>query len=155
MRLLGVEQLQYRSSEIFTNTVERFRIGSTAIIFVATLGTLFFWCLFAGPIVGLYRQYIVASWRAISSSDYAISTFPAPSAAVMFTAIAISVLPVALFCMLAMTFLLRRKRVGFIADQIAAEHRAMIQTLRQQGLLRLDIYDEELQNAQFLVNLEH
>jgi hypothetical protein len=155
MRVLGVEQLQYRSSEIFTNTVERFRIGSTAIIFVATLGTLFFWCLFAGPIVGLYRQYIVASWRAISSSDYAISTFPAPSAAVMFTAIAISVLPVALFCMLAMTFLLRRKRVGFIADQIAAEHRAMIQTLRQQGLLRLDIYDEELQNAQFLVNLEH
>lgn len=155
MRLLGVEQLQYRSSEIFTTTLERYRVSASAVVIAAIVGTLLFWCLFAGPIVGIYREYIVASWRAISTSEPAINNFPAPSATVMFTAVAISILPVALFCMFAMTYLLRQKRVGFIADQIAAEHRAMIQSLRQQGLLRLDIYDEQLQNAQFLVNLEH
>ncbi len=155
MRLSGIEQLQMRSSEIFAQTLEKERISSAISIITGLIGTLLFWALFAGPIVGIYRDYIAASWHALTTSDKTVLDFPAPSASLLFTAVILSILPVAIFCMFVLTCFLRRRRVARVCDKIATEHRSMVQQLRNQGLLKLEMIDDELRNARFLVSLEN
>ncbi len=153
--LSGVDQLQLRSTEIFNKQIEKSKTSSFWIIFSALIGSLIFWMLFAGPIVAIYRDYLLACWQTVTTAKQSIKDFPTPPASLLFTSLMLSGFPLAFFCMLVMTWFLNSRRIAKIARKITNEHFQLVGELRAQGLLKLEIVDAELDDAEFLVGLNN
>ena len=154
MRLTGVNQLQLQSTRIFEQELERAKFSGSFILGVAAIGTLLFWIFFTGPMVSVYRDYLWASWQAVTASERSIESFPTPPASLFFTSLVLSGLPLAIYCMFMMSIRLSRRRIGRIAAAITTSHQELVRNLRGQGLLQLDLVDRELSDAEFLVNLD-
>ncbi|QDV22585.1 hypothetical protein [Aureliella helgolandensis] len=154
MRLSGIEELQTSSQEIFNKAIEAHATPAWQVQLYACLGTLIFWTLMAGPIVLIYREYFLASYHVFTGQESHLENFPHPTPGLFFTSLILSILPLAIYCMVVLTRTLSRRAVGRVAAQIALEHETAIRTLKADKVIRLDFEDELLQQAEFLINLQ-
>lgn len=154
MQLLGIEELQTRSQHIFDSAIERHATRFWLTQGYALLGVVLFWGFMAGPIVLIYREYFSASVGVFTGQESHLESFPHPTPGLMFTSLVLSMLPLAIYCMVILTWSLSRRRVRHVSKQIVSEHDRAIEALKEEQIIRLEFEDEMLAQAEFLLNLQ-
>ena len=153
MRLSGIDELQNRSQRIFDNAIASNATANITVQLFALGGTVLFWAFMAGPIVVIYREYFAASLHALSGSETHLENFPHPSPGLMFTSLVLSILPLAIYCMVVLTAALNGRKVTRVAKSIIREHESAIAELKRTDVIHLEFEDELLRQAEFLLNL--
>ncbi len=154
MRLSGIEELQNRSQHIFDAALDRHATPGWLVQVWAALGVTLFWMFMAGPIVLIYREYFEASYHVLSGGVASrLEDFPHPSPALLFTSLLLSLLPLAIYCMVVLTLSLSRRKVERVTRQIIEEHQRAIAELKDERVIRLEYDDPLLQQAEFLLTL--
>ncbi len=154
MRLLGIEELQTRSQSIFDQAIRRSLTSFWLTQVLALLGVVLFWSLMAAPIIVLYREYFTASWNVFSGREEQLENFPHPTASLFLTSLILALLPLAIYCMVVLSWVLGRRKVRRIVREIVAEHGSSMEELRAAKVIHLEFEDELLQQAEFLLNLK-
>ncbi|MEM7475905.1 MAG: hypothetical protein AAF483_13010 [Planctomycetota bacterium] len=154
MRLSGIEELQTQSQQIFDSAIQRNATNTWLVQLFALVGMVVFWVLMSGPIVVVYRDYFTACYDVLSGVETKVNDFPLPPASLFFTSLLLSVLPLAIYCMVVLTIMLSGRRVRRVAKQIVAEHDEAIEKLQAENVIRLDFDDQLLSQAEFLLNLQ-
>jgi hypothetical protein len=153
IRLSGLEELQTRSHLAFDEQMERSKVPWSMLQLLGLIASVIFWGLMAGPIVAVYRQYIAASFHAMTDGVAKIEEFPHPSPSLFLTSGMVSLFPVFLFAMVVLTWLLRRSRLQEIGRRVLAQHHQLIDQMRSEGLLQITYDDPLLEKAQFLLRV--
>ena len=153
MRLSGIDELQNRSQRIFDDAIASNATANITVQLFALGGTVLFWAFMAGPIVVIYREYFAASLHALSGSETHLENFPHPSPGLMFTSLVLSILPLAIYCMVVLTAALNGRKVARVAKSIIREHESAIAELKRTDVIHLEFEDELLRQAEFLLNL--
>jgi hypothetical protein len=154
VRLGGVDELQLRARETFDLVFEQHRAPKLAMQGMGFFAMLVFWCLFAGPIMSIYRDYLVASYRAWMDTSSSLSDFPHPTFSMLATAAILSALPVLILAMLVMTWFQRAGRLNRISEAIYAAELKQVEELKRSGVIQLHYEDPLLRSAEFLVHLD-
>ena len=154
VRLSGVDELQSRSRMLFEQLLLQHRPARWMLWVVSLIGMIIFWSLLAGPIVSIYRQYVMASYNALSTNKSFVGLFDLPSLSMMVTSVVLSFIPMLLYAMISMTALLRRSKIERLARGLQAEHHVLVDELEQNGILRLEYEDPLLEQAQYLLSLD-
>jgi hypothetical protein len=150
----GIDQLQTASREIFEDEIDTNAVPLWRLYFQALIGMLIFWTLMSGPVIIIYRDYLAASYQVFTGGGPSLTNFPHPTPGLLFTSLTLSIIPLAIYCMIVLTFSLRRRRIRQIADSIIDRHQRTIAGLREEGVIRLAFDNELLTDAQFLVGLD-
>ncbi|MFN5466728.1 MAG: hypothetical protein ACK5AM_01270, partial [Pirellulaceae bacterium] len=153
IRLSGLEELQTRSHLAFDEQMERSKVPWSVLQLLGFFASVIFWGLMAGPIVAVYRQYLSASFHAMTDGVAKIEEFPHPSPSLFLTSGMVSLFPVFLFAMVVLTWLLRRSRLQEIGRRVLALHHQLIDQMRSEGLLQITYDDPLLEKAQFLLRV--
>ncbi|HAC90578.1 MAG TPA: hypothetical protein DCF63_08075 [Planctomycetaceae bacterium] len=153
VKLLGIDEFQMRSRDIFELTLDKYAITRWHVQLLALLGTVLFWTLMAAPIVVLYRDYFGAVWSVWSGVETDLERFPSPRAGLFLTSLCLSVLPLMVFCMLVLTLALRRSKMVAIAGEIAQMHQKEIDQMHQSQQVRIQYDEELLEQAEFLLSI--
>jgi hypothetical protein len=154
IRLSGVDELQVRARETFDLIFEQQRAPKWIVQGLGLLATLIFWGLFAGPIMAIYRDYLVASYHAWMDSSSTSKDFPHPTFSMLTTAAILSALPVLILAMLVMTWFQRALRLNRISEAIYSAEIKQVEELKRSGVIQLHYDDPLLRSAEFLVNLD-
>jgi hypothetical protein len=152
--LAGIDALQEASREIVETQIDRVAVSKGGGLACCVLGTLAFWGLMAGPIIALYRSYFDASFSALRDLGGDLSAFPRPDFSLILTSLLLSLLPTAVFAMFVMTWAQSRRRVDQAEADITQSHRAAIQKLQRDRVLRLRWNDPLLADAEFLLAID-
>lgn len=150
--MAGVDALQERSQEIFEDSIEQNSISNGAATILAMIGTLIFWLLMAGPFVALYTDYLSASYESLAGGGVDLEHFPKPEFATVLTSLVLSILPTAIFAMIALSIAQSAGRVNQAAKSIRDGHDRAIGELQRDRVLRLRWDDSLLSDAEFLVS---
>lgn len=151
-RLAGVGRLQDATQEILEAEVARRAVGRPAAQLAGAVGAALFWALLAGPILSLYSNYGAVAIRALAGESVQWSEFPEPSAAMLLTSLLLSIVPVAIYAMIVLTWGQSARRVHQCVAAVQAGLDARIQQLRTSGTLRLEFDDPLLEDARFLLS---
>ena len=149
--LAGINSLQEQSQTIFDSQIDDASASRSFATIGGLVGTVLFWALMAGPIVTLYRGYIQASYTTLRDFAGDLSQFPRPDLAMMLTSVTLSILPTAVFAMIILSWVQRRRRVDAAEHAIRERHREAISLLQSQRVLRLEWDDPLLADAEFLL----
>jgi len=149
--LRGIDALQQQSHQILEQEIDRSSVRSWTAQMLGLIGTAMFWTLLSGPIFSLYAKYFRASTTVLVEMRDHLELFPAPEWSMLLTSILLSVIPTAIYAMLVITFTQRSARVAACADRIAERHATEISSLQREGVLRLELEDPVLAEAEFLV----
>ena len=154
--LAGIDALQERSHKIFEEAIERNSIARGSATLLALIGTLIFWALMAGPFVALYTEYFQASYESLISGGHAeeqaLERFPKPEFAMVLTSLLLSLLPTAIFAMIALSITQSNGRTEDAQKSIRQGHEDAIEQLQQDRVLSLRWDDPLLTDAEFLVS---
>lgn len=150
--MAGVDALQEKSQAIFEDAIEQHAISDGASTTMALIGTLIFWALMAGPFVALYTEYLSASYDTLAGGSANLKHFPKPEFATVLTSFALSLLPTAIFAMIALSIAQSTSRVNSAAKWIRNGHDDAIEDLQRNRVLRLRWEDSLLSDAEFLVS---
>lgn len=153
MRLMGIEELQSRSQKIFQTEIERSATKGWLTQLYAVIGVVIFWSLMAGPIVVIYRGYLTASAGVFSGEAIPLEDFPYPTPGLLFTSLLLSILPLAIYCMIILTWTLSHRKTKQIAARVISKHESAIEELYSQGVIRLTFEDELLEHTEYLLNV--
>ncbi|OYP38536.1 hypothetical protein [Rhodopirellula sp. MGV] len=153
--LSGIEALQEQSQFIFEDAIEQNSIRWATPL--ALIGTLIFWSLMAGPFVALYKEYLSASFNSLSTTgqlhEHVMERFPKPEFAMVLTSVVLSVLPTAIFAMIAISIAQSKGRTRAAIKQIRDQHDEAIAKLQREGVLRLRWDEPLLSDAEFLMTV--
>ena len=150
--LAGIDALQENSQRIFDDEVERVAISRGVAVVLAAVGTAIFWFLMSGPIIALYTQYFSASFETFRELNGNLDAFPRPDFSMLFTSLLVSILPTAIFAMIALSVAQSRSRVDGAESGIREKHHDTIERLQRDGILRLRWDDPLLSDAEFLLS---
>lgn len=151
VELLGIEELQTRSQRIFDDAMERHATSRLVAGGLAIVGTAIFWSLMAAPIVVIYRQYFSTAYSVAIGNEVSVEAFPHPEPGMLFVSMFLSLLPLVVYCMVVLTGVLSRRKVNRASQQIIEQHAAEIETLQDEGVIRLQFDDDLLQHAEYLL----
>jgi len=158
-KLSGIETLQGESQRIFDDEVERFAFSRWRAMTLGFVGTVIFWGLLSAPIITLYSEYLSASLGVFHamhpdnhfSIGFETNPFPSPDAAMLFTSLALSLLPTAVFAMFVLSSSQGHRRVRIVEQTIRTRHHESIEALQRSGVLQLHWDDPLLSDAEFLL----
>ncbi len=153
-RLGGIDELQSQSVAIFERALAESATHRGVLQVLGLIAVGLFWGFLSGPIVSIYRQYIAASYDAVVLSQADIEKFPKSMGGLLWTSILLSAIPMILFSMICMAYLLRRSRIQRVSLRILGEHRTLIERLKSEGVLHLKFSDPALEEAEFLLRLD-
>ncbi len=153
MRLLGIDELQTRSQAIFDRAIKSHATPLWLTQVLALVGVTLFWALMSAPIIVVYREYFMTSWQVFNGGNPQLDNFPQPTAGLFVTSLLLALLPLAIYCMLVLTWILSRSKVRRIVGGIIVEHEKSMEELRAAKVIQLQFDDELLQQAEFLLNL--
>jgi len=164
VRLAGIDELQSRSQGLFNDLTLQARTSRWTLASLGLLGILVFWSLLSGPIFSVYRQYLNASFNVLSNISKplgsetttipSVEEFPHPSPSLLMTSVILSFLPMLVYAMIVLTFLLRRSKIVRVAKIVKVRQHALVEQLQDEGIVRLEFQDLSLQHAHFLLGLD-
>lgn len=154
IRLSGIDELQVRARETFDLIFEQKRLPRWIPQGLGLLATLIFWSLFAGPILSIYRDYLVASYHTWTDASVSSKDFPQSTFSMITTAAILSALPILILAMLVMTWFQRAGRLNRIAEAIYSAELRLVEELKRSGVIQLHYDDPLLRSAEFLINLD-
>lgn len=150
--LRGIDQLQQSSQQILEEEIDAGAVGGITAQVLGLIGTLIFWALFAGPVVALYSKYFRAASAVATDLHDHLEQFPAPEWAMLLTSVLLSLMPTAVYAMFVITITQSRRRVQACAKRVQDRHTQEIDRLQREGVLRLELDDPLLADAEFLVS---
>jgi hypothetical protein len=162
--LAGIDALQERSQKIFEEAIQKNSISRSTAVVLALIGTLIFWALMAGPFVALYTEYFQASYESLiggldagidsggKTQAHSLERFPKPEFAMVLTSLVLSLLPTAIFAMIALSIAQSNGRTEDSQRLIHEGHEEAISELQRDRVLRLQWEDPLLTDAEFLVS---
>lgn len=154
VRIAGLDEFQNRCRYLLEQTLAEHTAHRRSPWLFALLATLAFLFFFSGPIVVIYRQYIETLWRVFHGEPVQWSDFPRPDFSMIFTSFILSVIPVALIAMFAVTGFTRRRPVEHLANSFRQKIDALTEQWQQQALLRLELHDPLWEAVQRLLHLD-
>jgi hypothetical protein len=154
IRLTGVEELQSRSRTVFEWSVDRNQNPWILLQFFGLIGTCIFWLLMSGPIITLYRQYLLASYDSLTGVHSNLDAFPHPTGALFMTSLVLSLIPLLVFSMLILSWNQRGGKIRRIAEGAYSDELKLVHELQQTGVVSLHYDDLLLEHAEFLVQAE-
>ncbi len=154
MRLTGIEELQSRSQQIFDAAIDRHATAAWLVQAWGLAGAVLFWLFMAGPFVLIYREYFHISYLVMSGKQaIQLEDFPHPTPGLLLTSLVLSLLPLAVYCMVVLTLALNRRKVEHVTRLITEEHQRAITELKAEHVIRLEYDDPLLEQAEFLLTL--
>ncbi len=155
VRLAGIDELQLQSQSLFNEVTDRKKMSRGVLALTAVIGVVVFWAMLSGPIFSVYRQYFNASLNTFFDiATHSVDEFPHPSPSLLFTSVVLSFLPMLIYAMFVMTFLLRRSKILQISRLIQSDQRRLVDRLQDERVLRLEFQDVSLEHAHFLLTLD-
>ena len=109
----------------------------------------------AGPIVSIYRQYLTASYEALSDAASSVEKFPHPSPALLMTSVLLSLIPMLIYAMVILSWSQRRSKINQIAESTYTEEVKLVDELKRNGVIALHYDDPLLEHAEFLIQCTH
>ena len=153
VRVLGLDELEIESRGIFRDTIESHRSGTLSVAFCGLLGPGLFAYLIAGPIVSVYRSYLQSHWETFRDLIASRSEFNVPSSSMLFGSLLLSMAPVFVVALLAISWSCRGGRVRRALKSVHQAHAIALETRLADGRLRIELTDPRLDAARFLLGL--
>ena len=154
VRIIGLDEFQERCRRLleqnFTTSLSRWH---SPMLF-ALLATFAFLIFFSGPIVVIYRQYIETLWRVFQGEYVQWNDFPRPDFSMIFTSFVLSVIPVAIIAILALTWFTRSRLVEGLTRTLRQQLDTLTEQWQKQAMLRLELHDPQWQAVQRLLHLD-
>jgi hypothetical protein len=154
VRIAGLEEFQNRCRHLLEQTLTEYTARRRSPWLFALFATLAFLFFFSGPVVVIYRQYIETLWQVFRGEPVSWSDFPRPDFSMILTSFILSVIPVALIAMAALTGFTRRRWVEHLASTFRHKIDALTEQWQQQALLRLELHDPHWEAVQRLLHLD-
>ncbi|MEQ1827245.1 MAG: hypothetical protein ABL921_14915 [Pirellula sp.] len=151
IRLSGVEELQSRARGVFEWAVDRYQMPSVMLQFFAFVGTVIFWLMMAGPIVWIYRKYLVASYQSLTRGGVE-DLYPHEIPTLLMTSVLLSLLPLLIYAMVVLSWTLRRSKIHRISEAAFSEELKLVEELKRTGVIALHYDDVLLEHAEFLID---
>ncbi|MFM9116481.1 MAG: hypothetical protein ACKOU6_10025 [Planctomycetota bacterium] len=153
IRIVGLEGAEADSRRILQEVVRARRSLTSVVYAFAWLATGCFLFLLTGPLVALYRAYLIAHHDALLAGASQWQEFPAPTGGMLLSSLVLSVLPVFVVALGALTWCCRAARVRVAAVDIRQRHRDALQQRFESGALRIELTDPQLDAARQLLAL--
>ena len=154
VRIVGLDEFQERCRHLleqnFTTSLSRWY---SPMLF-ALLATLAFLIFFSGPIVVIYRQYIETLWRVFQGEYVQWNDFPRPDFSMILTSFVLSVIPVVIIAILALTWFTRFRLVEGLTRTLRQQLDTLTEQWQKQAMLRLELHDPQWQAVQRLLHLD-
>lgn len=154
LRLTGIEELQSQARSTFEWCVDRAQPSRWSLQIAGLLGSLLFWGMLLGPVFAVYKHYLFASAEALTlkSTSPSLESFHL-NPSLLFTSLLLSLFPLLIYSMIVFSLFQRSTKVKRISQQVIAEEHKLLESLKQNGVVRLYFDDPLLDHAEFLVNL--
>jgi hypothetical protein len=154
LRLTGIEELQSQARATFEWCVDRAQPSRWSLQIAGLIGTLLFWGMLLGPVFAVYKHYFVASAEALTlkSTSPSLESFHL-NPSLLFSSLLLSLFPLLIYSMIVFSLFQRSTKVKRISQQVIAEEHKLLESLKQNGVVRLYFDDPLLDHAEFLVNL--
>jgi hypothetical protein len=153
IRIVGLDGAEADSRRILQDVVRGHRATTSVVYLFAWLATSSFLFLLIGPLVALYRAYLIAHHDALLAGASQWQEFPAPTGGMLLSSFVLSVLPVFVVALIALTWCCRVARVRAAAADIRQRHRDALQQRFENGSLRIELTDPQLDAARQLLAL--
>jgi hypothetical protein len=152
-RFVGLDRVTEESGAIFERVISVHACGRAGLFFWGGSATLLFVGLLSGPLLAVYREFGHA-WIGVfrNTPGFRWQEFPAPAAGMIFTSLALALLPV-IFC--ALVCCLRTTPAGRVQAALAAaraEHKAMLERLAHDKTIHLFSEDPIREASRFVLN---
>jgi hypothetical protein len=154
VRIAGADNIIVESERIVRTVIEpHAAAGASAAVICSIVGAGLFWVLLAGPMVAIYRSFWGTWWRTMADGQGPWAEFPAPPLSLIAATLILSAAPALVLAILSLGWCCRPDRVKQVVDTIRDRHSRMLSDQLATGALRIDLADERLEAARFLVKL--
>jgi hypothetical protein len=154
LRITGIEELQSQARTTFEWCVDRAQPSRWSLQLAGLVGCLLFWGMLLGPVLAVYKHYLLASAEAfaLKSETSSLEAFHL-NPSLLFASLMLSLFPLLIYSMIVFSIFQRSSKVKRIGQHVIAEEHKLLENLKQTGVVRLYFDDPMLDNAEFLVNL--
>lgn len=153
VRVDGLLDLEATATSLMSGSVERSRAPNASVLSFALTGAALFALSMAGPIFTLYHQYAGAWSHAFGEIPGTWSDFPQPTAAMLFTSLLLSIVPVVFLALIAISWCCRSSRVEKIAVDFEETLEREVQERLVSGSLSIRIDDSRIDSARRLLSM--
>lgn len=150
-RVTGLDEVEIASRQIMRDQLSLQRANGARLL--GMLGLLSFWGLLAGPLLALYRGYLVAWWNHIALGHATITEFPTPPLPLLTSCLLVSAVPTFLLALIGHAWCCSTGRVNRTVQAIKLEHGIMMQRHLRQGSLEMVLTDDRLEAARELLKM--
>ncbi|MCU0712984.1 MAG: hypothetical protein MUC43_13065 [Pirellula sp.] len=154
LRLTGIEELQTQARTTFEWCVDRAQPSRWNLQLAGLVGCIIFWGMLLGPVLAVYKHYLLASVEAVTlkSDNSSLESFHL-NPSLLFASLLLSLFPLLIYSMIVFSIFQRSAKVKRIAQHVVAEEHKLLESLKQSGVIRLYFDDPILDHAEFLVGL--
>ena len=144
VELVGLVELQQRSTALMRESIESRAPTRSAGITVAIIGALIFWCIFGWPISALYDQLFRGARAVWNGSTDAVSFFPQGAGSMIVTSIFLAVIPVFLLLVLVLSWITRQRRVRDCLTELRIRHDELCTKMIENGSISVRVQEPKL-----------
>ncbi|GBD37390.1 hypothetical protein HRbin36_02521 [bacterium HR36] len=145
VRVLGIEDFQKRCHATVLEAVAKSQASWPAPFWWASLATVVFWLLMAGPIITVYRQYLTADWSALTWQPTSLHEFFSPGLGGLVVCFILSAVPVSVLAMIALSVATRNKTTQNLVAKLQANLEREIHQWQEKRMLCIKFDDPLLQ----------
>ncbi len=144
LEIVGLVELQQRSTALIHKCVENRAPSARVGITLALLGALTFWAIFGWPLSSLYEQFSRGARAVWAGNADAASLFPQSVGSMLITAIFLAVIPVFLLLLAALGWLTRQRRVRDCLTELRAGHEQLCAEMIQKKTVSVCVREPKL-----------
>lgn len=149
---IGLDKLQDESTKVFHSAVESYAPGRCAATVFAVSGFGIFWVVFGWPLAALY-QSIARGARAVFENRLdAASLFPHGTGSILLTSGLLGIIPMFLFLLATMSWLIRRSLVNRCLSSLRSNHEILCSNLIENGGISVRIREPRLDACRSLLS---
>lgn len=151
----GLDELQRASTDLILETARQYAPTRATCRAYAMFGFLVFWGLFGWPLYDLYHSFLTGIGATIDGALTPFSSLGRGTAAALFNAFLLSLLPMVLCQLLFLAWLLRRGRLRVAAAELRQRHEHRVQQLLAERILRIELDLPEIKACRHLLHARH
>ncbi|QQL45731.1 hypothetical protein [Sulfuriroseicoccus oceanibius] len=151
--LRGLAGLEMKSRTIIDDEIRGHRVNGVVLWLGGIVATAGFWTLMAGPIAGLYSDYLMNLLADLKAGSFSWKAYPTPSASLWLTSLLLSLAPTVVVAMLVMASACGGSRVRRTTKAIRKALGAEIGRRFGEEKLKVEINDPKLEAARKLLGV--
>jgi len=154
VRLVGLESLQTKSTDIFHGVMEDHAPSALVAWVLGLLGFSMFWIVLGQPLGGLYVDFYHAASTVLARNAPTVQSFPSGTGSMLATSALLALLPMILFLLISITCITRKSRVARCIKAIRNKHQELIRELSDKGILYAELSEPQLDACRQLLNFD-